>query len=38
MNQEELVLYLSLPYLDDNTLIQACQVNTQEIYDDYVDC
>jgi hypothetical protein len=29
MNQEELVLYLSLPYLDDDTLIQACQVNTR---------
>jgi Leucine-rich repeat (LRR) protein len=29
MNQEELILYLSLPYLDDNTLIQACQVNTR---------
>jgi Leucine-rich repeat (LRR) protein len=29
MNQGELVLYLSLPYLDDDTLVRACQVNTR---------
>ena len=29
MNQEELVLYLSLHYLDDISLVKACQVNTR---------
>ena len=29
MNDEELVLYLSLHYLDDISLVRACQVNTR---------